>query len=305
MASNRKKILITGACGLIGRELCEQLSPHNDVTAVDNNQRFSDYVPRNCTYVKSNLIEYLDQASNKFDIIYHMAATNGTKYFYSQPNDVLRNNVTLDLSIFKFVESNPNCKLVYASSSEVMAGTTMFPTPELTDITVTNIHNARWSYMLPKVLAENYLFNSNIDFLIIRFFNVFSEHSGSGHFVKDIVKKIRNKNFELIGADETRSFCYVSDAADAVIKISDASRQVVNVGSDEELTILDAANIIADTLGEHNIMWANKPGLVGSAKNRRPDITELKRLLPTFSPKSFKETLSNIKVQLYTSEQHN
>ena len=296
MASNRKKILITGASGLIGRELCEQLSLHNDVTAVDNNQRFRDYVPKNCTYVRSNLIEYLEQTTNTFDVIYHMAATNGTKYFYSQPNDVLRNNVTLDLGMFKFVESNPNCKLVYASSSEVMAGTTVFPTPELTDITVSNIHNARWSYMLSKVLAENYLFNSDIDFLIIRFFNVFSEHSGSGHFVKDIVEKIRNKNFELVGADETRSFCYVSDAVDAVIKISDTSRQVVNVGSDEELTILDAANMIANTLGESNVHWNIKPGLEGSAKNRRPDITQLKRLLPTFSPKSFKELLSNIKV---------
>jgi len=295
MASNRKKILITGACGLIGRELCEQLSPHNDVTAVDNNQRFSDYTPAHCTYVKSNLTEYLEQATNTFDIIYHMAATNGTKYFYSQPNDVLRNNVTLDLAMFKFAESNTNCKLVYASSSEVMAGATVFPTPELTDISVSNIHNPRWSYMLPKVLAENYLFNSSVDFLIIRFFNVFSEHSGSGHFVKDIVEKIHDNNFELIGADETRSFCYVRDAVDAVVKISNASRQVVNVGSDEELTILDSANIIAGAMGKHDIAWTTKPGLVGSAKNRRPDITQLKRLLPTFSPKSFKQVMSSIK----------
>lgn len=294
MASNRKKILITGACGLIGRELCEQLSPYNDVTAVDNNQRFKDHTPKNCTYVKSNLTEYLEQATNTFDVIYHMAATNGTKYFYSQPNDVLRNNVTLDLGMFKFVESNPTCKLVYASSSEVVAGTTQFPTPELTDIAIDNIHNPRWSYMLPKVLAENYLFNSSIDFLIVRFFNVFSEHSGAGHFVKDIADKIQSNNFELIGADETRSFCYVSDAIDAVVKISDASRVVVNVGSDEELKIIDAANIIADALGVHNVKWQVKSGLAGSAKNRRPDITELKRLLPTFSPSSFKEAINLI-----------
>lgn len=299
MASNRKKILITGACGLIGRELCEQLSPHNDVTAVDNNQRFRDYVPKNCTYVRSNLTEYLEQASNSFDIVYHMAATNGTASFYSHPNDVLRNNVTLDLGMFNFVESNPTCKLVYASSSEVMAGASMFPTPELTDVSISNIHNARWSYMLPKVLAENYLFNSRINFLIVRFYNVFSEHTGHGHFVKDIIEKIQSKNFELIGADETRSFCYVSDAVDAVINISDASRQVVNVGSDEELKILDAANIIASALGVHNVQWKTMPGLPGSAKNRRPDITELKRLFPAFSPKSFEESINLVLPNLY------
>lgn len=295
MASDRKKILITGASGLIGREFCKQLSPHHDVTAVDNNQRFIGYRPEGCVYIKSDLNEYLTQTSNNFDVIYHLAATNGTTSFYSHPNDVLRNNVTLDLGVFKFAESNPTCKLVYASSSEVVAGTSIFPTPEIRDINITNIHNPRWSYMLPKVLAENYLFNSQLDFLIIRFFNVFSEHTGPGHFVKDIVDKIQNKNFELIGADETRSFCYVSDAVDAVIKITNVSRQVVNVGSDEELKILDAANIIANALGEQNVVWKIKNGLEGSAKNRRPDISQLKRLLPAFSPKSFAEVINSFK----------
>lgn len=296
MASDRKKILITGASGLIGREMCNQLSSLHDITAVDNNQRFAEYRPIGCNYIQSDLTTYLETAINNFDIVYHLAATNGTSHFYSDPNAVLRNNVTLDLGVFKFVESNSNCKLIYASSSEVVAGTDIFPTPEIRDISINNIHNPRWSYMLPKVLAENYLFNSNIDFLIVRFFNVFSEHTGVGHFVKDIADKIRCNNFELIGADETRSFCYVSDAVDAVINISQATRQVVNVGSDEELKIIDAANIIADSLGKHNICWTIKPGLLGSAKNRRPDITELKRLLPTFSPKPFKEVLSSIKV---------
>lgn len=291
-----KKILITGSAGLLGREFCNQLCKDNDVIAVDNNQRFPNFTPLGVTYIKSDLSEYLKHTSNTFDIIYHLAATNGTKYFYNQPNDVLRNNTILDLDLFKFVESNTSCKLIYASSSEVVSGTMVFPTPEITDINISNIHNPRWSYMLPKLLSENYLFNSSIDFLIIRFFNVFSEHSGTGHFVKDIADKIRNKNFEIIGADETRSFCYVTDAVDAVIKISKESKQVINVGSDEELKILDAANIIARSLGELNVDWDIKPGLVGSAKNRKPDITKLKRLLPTFSPKTFKEVLTTIKV---------
>jgi nucleoside-diphosphate-sugar epimerase len=295
MASNRKKILITGASGLIGRELCNQLSSIHEVVAVDNNQRFQNYSPEGCVYVKSNLIEYLSQAYNNFDIIYHLAATNGTTHFYSQPNDVLRNNTTLDLSMFAFAETNPSCKLIYASSSEVVAGTTVFPTPEISDINISNIHNARWSYMLPKVLAENYLFNSQLDFLIVRFFNVFSEHTGSGHFVRDIVDKIKSKNFELIGANETRSFCYVQDAVSALIAISNVSKQVVNIGSDEEIKIIDAANIIANSLGEQDIIWNTKPGLAGSAKNRQPDITKLKRLLPTFSPKPFYDVINSIK----------
>jgi len=294
MASNRKKILITGACGLIGRELCNQLSLHHDVTAVDNNQRFRDYTPKNCIYVRSNLSEYLEQTRNTFDIIYHLAATNGTKYFYSQPNDVLRNNVTLDLSIFKFAESNPKCKLIYASSSEVVSGSYIFPTPEIVDITIGNLHNPRWSYMLPKMLAENYLFNSPIDFLIIRFFNVYSEHSGQGHFFKDIVEKIKNENYELIGSTETRSFCYVEDAVDAMIKISNVSGQVVNIGSDEEIKIVDAANLIAQRLGIKNINWITKDSLPGSTSRRTPDIEKLKSYYPEFKPRSFKTIIDKI-----------
>jgi len=296
MASDRKKILITGASGLIGREMCAQLNVCHDVTAVDNNQRFADYRPEGCVYIKSNLVEYLNQTVNDFDIVYHLAATNGTKYFYSEPNQVLVNNVTLDLNVFKFAESRPGCKLIYASSSEVVAGTDIFPTPELADVNIENIHNPRWSYMLPKVLGENYLFNSTIDFLIIRFFNVFSEHSGTGHFVKDIANKVRSKQFEIIGPDETRSFCYVSDAVNAVIQISHVSRQVINVGNDEELKIIDAANIIASSMGEHDVAWVVKSGLAGSAKNRKPDLTQLKRLLPTFSPTPFETVLYTIKV---------
>lgn len=298
MASDCKKILITGASGLIGRELCNQLSSENDITAVDNNQRFGDYIPHGCSYVKSDLNKYLEQVRNDFDVIYHLAATNGTTSFYNNPNDVMRNNIMLDLGVFKFAESNPSCKLIYASSSEVVSGTDLFPTPEITDINIFNIHNPRWSYMLPKVLAENYLFNSSLDFLIIRFFNVYSEHTGAGHFLKDIVDKILCENFEIVGADETRSFCYVSDAVDALIKISDVNKKVINIGSDEELKILDAANIVASILGYQNVEWKIKPGLLGSAKNRRPDIKELKKLYPEFNPKYFREAITLIKDKL-------
>jgi UDP-glucose 4-epimerase len=299
MANDRKKILITGAAGLIGRELCNQLSPYNDVTAVDNNQRFQNYRPESCLYIKSNLKDYLTDAVNNFDVIYHLAATNGTTHFYSHPNDVLRNNTTLDLAMFKFAESNSNSKLVYASSSEVVAGTNIFPTPEVTDISIDNIHNARWSYMLPKALAENYLFNSQINFLIIRFFNVFSEHTGAGHFVRDVVDKIKDSKFELIGAEETRSFCYVTDAVNAMIRIESlVSRDIVNIGSDEEIKIIDAATLISDALGVTVDCWKTLPGNIGSVARRCPDISKLRILYPDFSPRSFKETISSIKDRL-------
>ncbi len=285
-----EKILVTGASGLIGREICRQLSGRFLVVGVDNNFRYPSYVPE-CTFIKSDLIEYLNNTTNNFKFVFHMAAINGTEYFYKIPNTLIENNVSNDIAIFNFVKKNKSCKLIYASSSEVIAGTDNFPTAEETDVHIENIHNPRWSYRIPKILSENYLFNSDIDFLIARFFNVYSEHSGPGHFVYDIINKIKGSDYTIIGHDETRSFCYVEDAVTALLHIyRQTNREVINIGSDEEINILEAANILADKLG-YKIQWRLTPGREGSVKRRMPNITKLKNIHPEYSPRSFKQVV--------------
>lgn len=288
-----KKVLVTGAAGLIGRELCIQLSKKFLVIGVDNNFRYPDFRP-SCTYIKSDLTEYLSTSVNDFDFIFHMAAINGTKYFYEIPNRLIENNFGSDLEIFKFANKNKNCKLIYASSSEVVAGTDTFPTSEITDVTIKNIHDARWSYRLSKMLSENYLMNSDLNFLIIRFFNVFGKDSGTGHFVRDIMDKISKGDHSLIGAEETRSFCRVEDAVDAVINVHDiVSREVVNIGSDEEIKISDAADMIAAHLGKQ-IKWQSSTPRSNSVARRKPDLTKLRSVYSNFNPMPFRDAIKDL-----------
>lgn len=288
-----KKVLVTGAAGLIGREICKQLSDKFQVVGVDNNFRYPDYRPP-CTYIKSDLIDFLNASTNTFDYIFHMAAINGTKYFYEIPNKVVENNFLSDMNIFKFVSSKSDCKLIYASSSEVIAGTESFPTAEVNDITIENIHNARWSYRLTKILSENYLMNSKLNFAIVRFFNVFSKDSAQGHFVHDIVKKLHKDEYDLIGSNETRSFCECSDAVDALLNVYDKiSHDVVNIGNDEEITVLEAANIIAKHFNK-KVEWNCVPSLAGSVARRKPDLNKLRSLYPGFKPKSFKDSIKDL-----------
>jgi nucleoside-diphosphate-sugar epimerase len=300
MENNRKKVLVTGASGLIGRELCKQLSSDvYDVIGVDNNQRFKDVVPVNCKFICQDLSEFYQQTKNNFDLIFHLAAVNGTEYFYSDPSGTLINNTRIDLNTFDYAATNRNCKLIYSSSSEVVAGTDVVPTNEIVDISIHNIHNPRWSYRLPKILSENYLTNSNINYLIVRFFNVFGSNSGSGHFIRDIVEKIKNQEHTLIGANETRSFCYVEDAVDALIHVSQSTeKQVVNIGNDREVSILEAANIIAREVFDKTINWKMAEGRAGSVSRRSPAIYKLKEIYPTYSPKSFEESIKTIKDSL-------
>lgn len=297
MENYRKKVLVTGASGLIGRELCKQLSSTvYDVTGVDNNRRFKNVVPENCRFICQDLSAFYQKSKNDFDIIFHLAAVNGTEYFYSDPSGTLINNTRVDLNTFDYAATNHNCKLIYSSSSEVVAGTEVIPTEEIVDIVITDIHNPRWSYRLPKILSENYLTNSDLNYLIVRFFNVFGSNSGSGHFIRDIVEKIKNQEHTLIGADETRSFCYVEDAVDALIHLSQTTeKQVVNIGNDREVNILEAANIIALEVFDKTIDWKVIDGRQGSVPRRSPAINKLKELYPTYNPISFRESIIKIK----------
>lgn len=286
------KILVTGACGLIGAELCYQLSNIGyDVVAVDNGFRFNTR-PQCKTFVEMSVQNFVSTQPNDFDYIFHMGNINGTKYFYDIPNIVTKNNVESDLAVFTYVEQNADCKLIYASSSEIVADTENFPTDEENDIVIKNLHNPRWSYRLTKMIGENYLKNSNLDYLIVRFFNVYSENSGSGHFVKDIIDKLKNENYELIGANETRSFCYVKDAVDAIINIKDTSKEIVNIGSDEEINILEAANVIAESLNIKNVKWIVKSTLEGSVQRRKPNINKLRSLYSKYNPRSFRDVIN-------------
>ena len=285
------KVLVTGASGLLGTELCKQLkAAGHEVWAVDNHSR-SNIIPACDHWLNidlSNTNSYFSLPQD-FEYIYHYSAINGTKNFYERPNTVVDNNFSSDLLMFKFSAQNIRLiRLVYASSSEIVAGDPVSPVPEHTQIMVDDIHNPRWSYRLAKVCAENYLVNSQLPWLICRYFNIYGELSKPGHFVADQIDKMRAGVFSIVGPEETRSFCYVRDAMAATICCAERTcREVINVGTDQETMIMDAANIIAAELGFSDPAWVLVPGLPGSTPTRRPDITRLRKIMPEFDPLSF------------------
>jgi hypothetical protein len=70
---------------------------------------------------------------------------------------------------------------------------------------------------------------------------------------------------------------------------------IVNIGSSEEIKIIDAAKIIADALNITVDHWNISPSKIGSVKRRCPDITKLKQHYPTFNPRPFAKTINSIK----------
>jgi nucleoside-diphosphate-sugar epimerase len=293
------KILVTGASGLLGTEICRQLKQNidNEVWAVDNHSR-SSTIPPCDVWVKLDLMnsDSFDSLPRDFDQIYHYAAINGTKNFYERPNQVLVNNFMSDVNVFEFATGcNKLTKLVYASTSEIVSDDPVSPTPEHVDVKIQNIHNARWSYRLAKIASENYLANSKLPWVILRYFNIYGPDSKAGHFIADQIAKIENGVFEVTGSAETRSFCYIEDAVAATIYCANAvQNEVVNIGNDAEISIPEAADIIACALGYKQASWILLPSLLGSTITRRPNIDRLKTIIPDYRPRSFAEGMAEI-----------
>jgi nucleoside-diphosphate-sugar epimerase len=295
------KILVTGASGLLGTEFCHQLKEAgHEVWAVDNHSR-SETIPPCDEWHKMDLLANdrfigLSSLPRDFDYIYHYGAINGTTNFYKIPNKVLENNFVSDINVFNFAAKCKNLKrLIYASSSEVVADDPVSPVTENSDVFIKDIHNARWSYRLAKITSENFLANSELPYVMLRYFNVYGENSKKGHFLGDQIDKIKNGVFSVIGSHETRSFCHVSDAIRASIYVAEnANRVLVNVGNDREISIGDAVRIIATELGHPDAVFEELPSMAGSVANRRPDLTKLREIMLDYNPLSFEEGIRQI-----------
>lgn len=292
------KILVTGASGLIGLELCRQLSKEGKcVLAVDNFFR-GKKIPECYKFYQQDLtnpLEFLNDEADNLEIIYHLAAINGTTNFYNDPNRVISNNITIDFNIFDFAKKCKNLKKFFYSSSSEIKGHEIICT-ESNSIAIDDISKPRYSYRIAKIASENYLHNSNLPWVIIRYFNVYGKESRAGHFVYDQINNHKKKVFEIIGPEETRCYTYVTDAVAATIKISTRipTNNIVNIGSNEELSSIDAVKIIARELKCIPESYKLIQGLVGSPKRRIPDISTLLKYYPEYSPIDFRTGIKKI-----------
>lgn len=212
------------------------------------------------------------------DMLFHFAASNGTRLFYEKPGDVLTNNT---LSTLNLVEKykNKKTKFIFASTCEIFNGATdlgiyNIPTDENVPIVFKNILNARWSYSLPKALGENLIANSMENWLILRYFNIYGPGQ-KDHFIDEFVKRVLSGDYHING-DDTRSFCYVEDAVNLTLKASQKlSHEIVNIGSNDEMKISDVSRIILKKMGVNPSKLEIRGGRVGSARRRCPDISKV------------------------------
>jgi nucleoside-diphosphate-sugar epimerase len=268
-----KKILLTGSKGFIGSHYYDKIKNDFDVTTFD---RRSGQDLRDSKIANS---------SPDCDIVVHMAATNGTRLFYEQPTEVAFNNTLPTFNLIKRYR-NTNTKFVFTSTCEIFNGAVdkglhSVPTDETVPVMFDDIINPRWSYSIPKALGENLVANSGLDWLVIRYFNIYGPGQVD-HFISEFVERVAKGEYYIKGND-TRSFCYIDDAIEITHRlVMNSKNKIVNVGRQEENQISDVARIIMDIMGVNPDRLEILPGAKGSAKRRCPD-TKLMQELSGFT----------------------
>jgi len=295
------KILITGGAGFIGFHLAKHLTDDGNIVVVCDNlfrgQVDDDFVSllrrSNISFVNVDLSikENLNELDSDFDLVYHLAAINGTRYFYEVPHKVLRNNILLLLNMLDWL--NSGMKMVWTSSSEVYAGTVAMgkasvPTTEGVAVAIDDISNPRFSYAASKIAGESlclsYVRAYGLRIAIVRPHNIYGPRMGYDHVIPQLISRIleRQNPFKLYGGDQSRAFCFIDDFVTGLKLIGESpltDGQIINLGNDqEEVSITDLASRLFDLSGFHPGV-ENLPAPEGSIHRRCPDITKARKLI--------------------------
>ena len=296
-----KKVLVTGGAGFIGYHLSKHLAKEgNEVTVVDNlfrgkmdNELEELIKMENVKYVEADLTDYksFENLDGDYDYVYHLAAINGTKYFYEIPDKVLRTNILSAINILDWFVKSKSKKILFTSSSETYAGAMRkfeldIPTPEDIPLCIEDIKNPRWSYAGSKIIGEllfsNYAKKHDFDMTIIRYHNIYGPRMGYEHVIPEFLLRTYKKTdpFPVYG-NASRAFCYIDDAVEAtklVMENKNCNGEVLNIGNDlEETSIVDLAKTMFEVLNYTAKIEIN-PAPEGSVNRRCPNINKLKKL---------------------------
>mgnify|MGYP001026854246 CR=1 FL=1 len=302
---NKKRIAITGGAGFLGSHLCERLLEEgNDVICIDNL----------FTGRKDNIRHLMDNPFFEFirhditeplyvevDQIYNLACPASPVHYQYNPIKTAKTSVMGALNCLGLAK-RCNARILQASTSEVYGDPEIHPQPESYRGSVNPI-GIRSCYDEGKRMAETLFFDyyrqHKVDIKVIRIFNTYGPRMSinDGRVVSNfIVQALRGEDITIYGdGTQTRSFCYVDDLIDGIIKMM-ASKEgftgPVNFGNPEEFTMLQLAeHIIRLTRSKSQVVF--KPLPQDDPMQRRPVIEMAQRELDWMPTVNIKKGLEN------------
>jgi len=302
------KILITGGAGFIGSHLAERLLERGDEVhviddlstgSIDNIEHIKDH---------ANFRYHIDTIRNqaltaelvdRSDIIYHLAAAVGVRLIVESPVNTIGTNIR-GTDVVLALAAKKRKRVLITSTSEVYGKRDRVPFREDDDLVIGATTKGRWSYACSKAIDEflaiAYWKERRVPTVIARLFNTVGPRQTGryGMVIPNFVQQaLAEKEITVFGdGSQRRCFTHVSDVADALIKIAEhpqAVGEVYNIGSDQEITILDLARRIRELADSQSTIrfvpysQAYEEGFEDMMR-RVPDTTKVRELIG-YSPR--------------------
>lgn len=285
-----KNILVTGGAGFIGSHLCEKLLEQgNHIICLDN---FFTGSRKNVEHLFDNrefeLIRHdiIEPIILEVDQIYNLACPASPVHYQYNAIKTIKTNVLGVTNMLDLADS-AKARILQASTSEVYGDPIVHPQKESYWGNVNPI-GIRSCYDEGKRVAETLMMDYHrqhkVDIRIIRIFNTYGPRmaQNDGRVVSNfIVQALKNEDITIYGdGSQTRSFCYVDDLVRGMISLMNAENFMgpVNVGNDDEYTILDLAKMIIE-LTNSSSKLIFKPLPSDDPCQRKPDLSLAKEKL--------------------------
>lgn len=284
------KVLLAGGSGFLGSHLAEELCEKGyEIIILDNlSSGLMDNlknISHRITFIHGDVIDF--KTSEKFDYVINFASNASRSEWEKYPVEVALTNSLGSKNLIE-IALKSNALYIYASSSEVYGDPTVVPTPEDYKGSVSTT-GTRSAYDEGKrfgdALAKAYEREFGLRNIIIRFFNTYGPRMRGGDFYGRVVDRfvkqaIKGEPITIYGdGSQTRSFTYVSDAVNAITLLMENGEigSVYNVGSDQEIKILELAKLVKKTLSSPSILTF-MPLPEHDPKRRAADISKIRKL---------------------------
>ena len=283
-------ILVTGGAGFIGTHLCKRLlDDGHKVYCLDNLftgfrkniEPLTDY--SGFMFIEQDVQDSIDLDINK---IYNLACPASPPYYQYNPVETMKTSVLGAINMLEYARKY-KARILQASTSEVYGNPIQHPQRETYWGNVNPV-GLRSCYDEGKRCAEtlmyDYRMHYGVDTKIVRIFNTYGPmmSPNDGRVVSNfIVQALKGKNITIYGdGAQTRSFCYVDDLVDGLVKMMDTDDFAgpVNLGNPSERMVMDLAELIIQMTGSKSkIVYKALPS--DDPTKRKPDITLAKQKL--------------------------